>query len=203
MKLLKKIPLPLIQLIDLKNAVEVKIAFVISLFSIFFGLYVNAYNIFQKSITLIQDIILCFIGGYFGLMGLVISGLAIIISLFNVNELVVIDQINKDAIGKEKKNSIDYINNFYYSIAQIAFLIVLNFFVLLLVSSDLKIINEKLFYVCIFIYIYLFVYNLFYVVFLSKACLKLFELKKVCGIICNEQHKKNINQNQAHKVNKN
>lgn len=61
------------------------------------------YDIFDRNINLIQDIILCFIGGYFGLMGLVISGLAIIVSLFNLDELIVIDQLSSKAEDDTKK----------------------------------------------------------------------------------------------------
>lgn len=155
------------------------------------------YDIFDKNINLIQDIILCFIGGYFGLMGLVISGLAIIVSLFNLDELIVIDQLSSKAEDDSKKNitrteknteidkhnNLKYLNNFYYSIAQLAYLIVFNFFIILLINSKFNLINKGLFYFCTFLYIYLVVYNLFYVVSLSKACLQLFDLKKKCGMI--------------------
>ncbi len=150
---------------------EVKLSvfftFLITLFLFYIDMY-NDFNYFQEGIL---NLILCVIGGFIGLLGLSLSGIAIITSLFTKEDLITIDKYNP-------KGTLDkIISSFLFHSLNIGISIIMLILCYLALISPKPLINIYLFWCIFIVIIYFNLFILFYTVSLVDNCISLYKIK--------------------------
>lgn len=132
----------------------------------------NIYNDFFYFEEGIKNILLCLIGGYIGLIGFSISGIAIITGLFNKEHLKM--------INKKGDNKLDKIMTSYNHLSTMAVFIVLMLLMLYIaLCSPRNLVNFYLFWIIEFVVLYSVVFSLLYASGLVKLTIKLYAVKNI------------------------
>ncbi len=132
----------------------------------------DIYNDFFYFKEGVKNISLCLIGGYIGLIGFSISGIAIITGLFNKNHLKIIN-------GKGD-NKLNKIMASYNHLSTLAVLIVIILLILYMALCSPKIIVDfYLFWIIEFAVLYLVVFSLLYASGLVKLTIRLYAVKNI------------------------
>lgn len=163
------------------NEWEVKVTIVITAILLFFLSYFGFYNDFGRFESSIVDFILEALGAMFGMLGFALSGVAIIVSLFNKNEIKAIDKINGGG-------TIDYLLSSYVflaaNVAVQSVILLLMYFALL---SDKNILERNMFWIITSIEIYHIIFIIFYTVALIENCIKMYKIKTIYEEIENKE----------------
>jgi hypothetical protein len=117
--------------------------------------FYNKFNIFSETLL---DIFMCFLGGYIGIIGFSLSGMAIMLGLFNKKQIQTIEKHNGQGVIEDIMSSYAFLS--FVSAINIFLFVILDF----AISSDKKRISIVLFWICVFIIIYLALFNIFYAV---------------------------------------
>ena len=160
---------------DIINLKESETRFSLSL-SIVLCLIFYVIGVFQNIYmyeNVIHDILICFLGGFIGMTGFSLSGMAIMLGLFD----------KKQVIAIEKENGKGTIENVMSSYAFLAFISAMNVFIFLiteiLISCDKKQLPVFLLIIYTFIICYLAFFDIFYAVSLVFNCISLFTISKI------------------------
>ena len=160
---------------------EVKATIFTTVIFLFFLSYFDFYSSFCKFEEPITEVILVLIGAMFGTLGFSLSGVAIIVSLFNKNEIRIIDKINGE--GK-----IEYLLSSYVFLSiNVAVQSMLLLIVYLALASDKNIPESKWFWSITGIEVYQIIFIIFYTVALIKNCIKMYEIKNIYEEIGNKE----------------
>lgn len=118
----------------------------------------------------LQEILLCFIGGYIGLLAFSLSGIAIITGLFNKSHLELINKGNNDKFEKITKS--------YQALTTLSglliFVLIIIYFYLL---SPKELVKINLFLFIESILLFLIVFSIIYTIELVKMTIKLYNIK--------------------------
>lgn len=160
---------------------EVKMAIFISLVFIIMFFSINFYKDFNAYVQLLSSILSVLIGALIGLLGFSLSGIAIVAGFFNKSQIKCIDNINEPGL-------IQYILSEYSFFAKnIAFQCVASIGIYFLVSSDVTLVSQYIFWPITFLEIYHIFFILFYTVALVRNIVKLYEIKNIYEDIVDEQ----------------
>lgn len=150
---------------------QVSLALSVALCIIFHA--VGFYNDINAYSDLIQNIIMCFIGGFVGMTGFSLAGMTMMVSLFSRKQVELI----------EKNNGSGSIEQVMGSYAYLAFISGINVFVLIITSVLIACNNKQLPVIGLVIFTfavsYLSFFNVFYAVALVYNCIVLFEISKI------------------------
>lgn len=159
-------------LVNLK-AWEVKVTIFITAIVLCVLSYFDFYSEFYKFEGAITEVALVLVGAMFGTLGFSLSGVAIIVSLFNKKEIKIIDKINGE--GK-----IEYLLSSYVFLAiNVATQIVLLLIVYLAMMSDKNILESKGFWLITSVEVYHIIFIIFYTVALIENCIKMYNIKNI------------------------
>ncbi len=145
--------------------------FVIDLYDSFFG--------YQQDI---KQLIITIISGEFTLLGMSLAGMAIVVSLLSPELMSIINKVDKnDTVNR-------ILSQFEFFALNMGIQISYLFFILLIIMSDVKIAPIGIFLVVFTLASYHFFFNLFYIIALVGACIKLNGIKYKChNILFNEK----------------
>lgn len=152
---------------------EVKLSLLFSLVIIFISNMLKIYENFSIFESDIKSLFLCLIGGFIGLAGFALSGVAILSSMFNEKQIVSIEQINGEGTLEKIMSS------FVFLSLSAVFLVILLTVMILFIVSPIIICNFILFNIIEFICVYFVLFNLFYTVALVANCISCFVIKNV------------------------
>lgn len=167
------------KLVDLINVKEweVKISIFITMLLMIIFAAVDFYRDFSLFQDMLSGIIECFIGALIGLLGLSLSGISIIVSLFTKEERELINELNgKDIVAQ-------ILSSYVFLAENVAFQCVVLFVFNVLIASEVPIANLYIFYMIIALEIYHFVFIIFYTVALIKNCIKINKIKNLYNMI--------------------
>lgn len=128
------------------------------------------YSYFQYYEEGIKELLLCFIGGYVGLLGFSLSGIAILVGLFNKTHIEI---INKDGA----KNIDKLMNNYQFLSSLSALLLLIVSSTYITIFSPLNLIGKSSFYVLVFIIIFTMTFSIIYTVELVRLTIRLYKIK--------------------------
>lgn len=152
---------------------EVKISIIITIVLGGVFLFVDLYGNFYEFQNMIVSNIECLLGALIGLLGLSLSGIAIIVSLFSKDESRLIWKINGENLVTQILSS--YVFMAENVALQCVILIILN----ILITSRLPIVNIYFFYILVVLEVYHLCFIIFYTVALIRNCIKISEIKDV------------------------
>lgn len=135
-------------------------------------LLVNFYDVFLCNIAELRSLMLGLTGGLLSLFGFSITGIAIVISLFNTRDINFIEELQSGSYVE----ILDTFKNFAYDMAINIILFIL---VYILMLTNCPAPGRFLFYVLVAALLYLFFYILFYGWALLCNCTALSNIKKV------------------------
>lgn len=163
----------LFRYIDIRES-EVRIAGILTI--IIFGLskYLNIYETFFSFEDTMENLLLYFIGGFVGLLGVILAGVAVVIGIFTKKEIEVINEVNN------KEDFLSTILECYrFCSTNIGLSIVYLSIIYIVISSELPLLEANKFYIIFILTIYIITFNLFYVVSLINECVQLHTTKKI------------------------
>ena len=156
------------QLIDIRT-IEVRMSFIIVSIIVILSIVLRIYDNILVYKSALQSITLYFIGGFIALTGFVLSGIAIITSLFSKSQLHVIEADNPNSVT-------DILVSFEF----LAFLSSMNVIILAIVyigfNVPADIISAPLFYILSFLIMYIICLILLYTVALCGNCIRLYNI---------------------------
>lgn len=152
---------------------EVKTSFVLSLFICILLYNLDFYENILSYKEVLSDILLCICGGFIGLIGFSLSGMAIMIGLFE----------KKQAYYIERKNGSGILEKLMSSFAFIAYAvgigIIILFLLLILYNSKINTPQKVVFYIICFTIIYYVMFCIFYTIGLIFNCIDLFIINNI------------------------
>lgn len=152
---------------------EVRTAFTISIVILFILINIGFYKEMMRLTPIIQNLLLCLLGGFIGLLGFSLSGIAFMIGLFQKQQVQIIEKING-------KGSIEKImSSFAFLAYNIGFVIICIIVAYLITGSRLELPTEIVFYLLIFIFIYIILFCIFYTIALVFNCICLFSINNI------------------------
>lgn len=144
------------------------------LFDIFIFIFLNFYADFNLFENAISDILLCIIGGEFGLLGISLAGMAFITGVISPELLSILKK-------HDKNNVIDRVmSQFEFSAFNLAIQIILLFFCYFAILSNRTIVSFAVFVAIFSIILYHLLFNILYVVALIGNCIKINNIKEKC-----------------------
>lgn len=152
---------------------EVKIAILLSILVLMLFEYLEIYNNMILFDGIIIDILLCLIGGFIGLIGFALSGIAIMIGLFSKKQINLIEQNSKKGILEQIMSS------FAFLALNVAINVFVLIVVLLLLSSNRKLVSLFAFVILLIVISYFTFFNIFYTVSLVFNCITCFSIKNI------------------------
>lgn len=159
-------------IINIKES-ETQIALFLSLVLCVMLYLIGFYNDISEYADLLQNIMICLIGGFIGMTGFSLAGMTMMVSLFNKKQIELI----------EKNNGSGVVEQIMRSYAYLAFISGINTFVLvitsILISCDKKQLPLVLLIIFTFVVSYLSFFDIFYAVALVYNCISLFEISKL------------------------
>ena len=157
-------------LINLKE-IEVIISIIVSLIIIILMYKLNFHKNFIYIKESIKTILSVFLGGLFAMLGFILTGIAVVISIFDIKLINAIKRKNnKDII-------LIILTSFEFSAFSVAITLILISITYTLISFDIVIISPHFFYSFSFIIIYLILFNIFYIISLIGNCISLYQIK--------------------------
>lgn len=152
---------------------EVRLSAVFTVFLLIVLWLLRLHDEFTSFIETIDGIISCFIGGYLGLIGFALSGMAIMLGLFSKKQIDIIEKYNGSGV-------IESIMSSYYFLALISGInIIILIIIEFAINSNLPIIPAPIFWVVTMLTIYLSLFSIFYTVALVFNCISLFTVYKL------------------------
>lgn len=152
---------------NIKN-LEVRFSIVVSSIFLLILEYLDFYENFSNYEEMVKNLLLYSIGGMFGLLGFSLSGIAIVISIFGIEDYIRFK--NKEIMKK-------VMSSFVFLAFNIGCAIFLYFIYYLFINSGRNKLQFCSFEIVLFIYIYSISFLIFYTVALVRNCVWLFQIK--------------------------
>lgn len=150
---------------------EVKAAlFTAFAISAFLAYFLDFYGELGNYVDTICEIIVCLIGVEFGLLGIILAGLAIIVGLVSKDVYLAIKNINAEIIPRLMSQ---YEFCAICLVAQIVYFLV----VPILLNSNLPLPDKRIFYILFFLILYHLFFNTYYLIALLGNCIHFIEIK--------------------------
>lgn len=166
---------------------EVKVAVIGTVIAVIFSIFLNIYGEFTYYEEPLKNLLLYLIGGFIGLIGIVLSGIAIVVSLFDEKQKELIDKINGKGTLERLMCSFEFLA-FNLGIS-VMYLIALY----LTICSRRPLVNKELYIILLGLTIYAILFNLFYTISLVGNCVSLTRVKTTyTAIIENEKNIYNV-----------
>lgn len=162
---------------------EVVRALITSALFIIIFLYIDFFNVFLNHLGDIRALILGLIGGLLSLLGFSITGIAIVISLFNAQDIKSIEALKRNSY----RDILETFKHFAYDMVINITLFIITYVLML---TDIPIPGKFIFYVYVAVLTYLFLYILFYGWALLSNCIALSNLKKLISESIEEEKSK-------------
>lgn len=162
---------------------EVVRALITSILFLFVFLYIDFFNVFVNHISDLRALILGLVGGLLSLLGFSITGIAIVISLFSVQDIKLIENLKSNSYR-------DILETFKHFAYDMVLNIVLFIMTYVLMLTDIPIPGKFAFYAFTIALTYLFLYILFYGWALLSNCIALSNLKKLISETIEEDKSK-------------
>jgi len=152
------------------KAFEVYMALIVSIIGLAFMCFLNLYDDFFTFIDSIKSLVLYVIAAYIGLIGITLSGVAIIVSVISSKLQKKISEINKE-------NVIEYLlYDFVWLSMIVSFQIVIYIFIYFALSSNSELVSIHVFYTILALCMYLFFYTVFSIVSIIAECISIFNI---------------------------
>ncbi len=170
---------------------ELLFSTVTSLVFCFILFKIDIYKNFSFFLPAFQNLCIYIGTGLISFIGIIITGIAVVISLLNKEILNEIDRVNEE---KNEKNDITGILK-YFKICTIHAAIQIGLFYLmyLVLYSPNNLVGVEIFFILLFSLTFYFIYLIFYIIGLVSMCIKLFEISKIYTKII-EERKNNENE---------
>lgn len=172
-------------IVNIKES-ETQIALLLSIVLCVMLYLMGFYNDISEYADLLQNLMICFIGGFIGMTGFSLAGMTMMVSLFNRKQVELI----------EKNNGSGVVEQIMQSYAYLAFISGINIFVLViasvLISCDKKQLPLVLLIIFTFVVSYLSLFDIFYAVALVYNCISLFKISKLYNEDVREQSIENM-----------
>lgn len=134
--------------------------------------HLKVFENFSHIEDIIQSILTGFIGGFIGLLGIVLAGVAIIIGLFSKKEIKLIQNINHiDLLAV-------ILDSFKFCAISLGLEIIYLSTLAMIISTPEPLVEKSLFHILLVITLYGIIFNLFYVISLMNECIELYKLKQ-------------------------
>lgn len=156
-----------------KDDVETYVSPILALVATLMAVYTSAYPLLQKMMSDIKAFILCIIGGSITLLGISISGIAIVVALFTVQD---IEYINKIKEGAFEELLWDFKFLAFHIAAGVIILSVVYFGEYIRLPNVLA---HMVTYSMVFYIVYFLVFTVLYCASLVGNCIKLSSLKQI------------------------
>ena len=172
-------------IVNIKES-ETQIALLLSIVLCVMLYLMGFYNDISEYADLLQNLMICFIGGFIGMTGFSLAGMTMMVSLFNRKQVELI----------EKNNGSGVVEQIMRSYAYLAFISGINIFVLViasvLISCNKKQLPLVLLIIFTFVVSYLSLFDIFYAVALVYNCISLFKISKLYNEDVREQSIENM-----------
>lgn len=159
------------------SSLEVKMAILFSVIFIVVERQLEIYeNIYEYSEPL-MNLILYIISGEFCLFGMVLAGMALVISIITKSMRVQMKKQDKEDMSER------ILSQFEFSAFNLVLQIIYLFIVYLFLSSKIQVIDKKYFIFINIVILYHLFFNMFYVLQLIGNCIKINNIKEKCDKI--------------------
>lgn len=166
---------------------EVKATVIGTVIAVIFFMFLNIYDEFTYFEEPLKNLLLYLIGGFLGLIGIVLSGIAIVASLFDEKQTKLIEKVNGKGTIERLMCSFEFLA-FNLGIG-IMYLIGLY----LTICSRRPLANKGLYIIILGLTIYVILFNIFYTISLVGNCVSLTRVKTTyTDIIENEKNIYNV-----------
>lgn len=139
----------------------------------------NVYNELTTFIEPLKNITLYIASALIGVLGLVLAGVSIIISLMQSKNIRIIAESNELNDSNDETDIIRVLVSFEFISLVVGILAIMFFCIYFSLYSKTMIISEFTFYFLTFIMTYMFCFVLFYIVALVGNCIKVFYISKI------------------------
>ena len=156
---------------------EVVISFIFSALLCLGLMFCNLYEDFHHFEEIIKDILIGVGTSSIGIIGLALSGVAIITGLFSTDQISKIEKYNGQGSFERLMSS------FLFLAFNCALLFVFSIMGIFFSGSNLSIPDKRVFFVIIFLYTYFTLYNIFYAVSLVGNCIAIFKIRNTYNAI--------------------
>lgn len=162
---------------------EVKATVIGTVIAVIFFMFLNIYGEFTYFEEPLKNLLLYLIGGFLGLIGIVLSGIAIVASLFDEKQTKLIEKVNGKGTIERLMCSFEFLA-FNLGIS-VMYLIGLY----LTICSRRPLVNKGLYIIIVGLTIYVILFNIFYTISLVGNCVSLTRVKTTyTAIIENEKN---------------
>ena len=152
---------------------EVRIAFGVTLIICVILWKCNLYQDLSRFEEILKDICLSTGTGAIGIIGLALSGVAIITGLFSKEQIDKIEKYNGEGSFERVMSS------FLFLSLNCALLFVVSIMFIFILTSMLNLPDIKVFFGIVFFYTYFTLYNIFYAVSLVGNCISIFKVRNI------------------------
>lgn len=159
------------------SSLEVKCAIICTVLFCIIGRFLDIYQNIQEYSDILMNLVLYTISGEFCLFGMVLAGIALVVSLITESMRKQMKSQGLDDFSER------IMSQFEFSAANLVVQIMYLFAVYLVLSSDRRVLDEKSFYAIFVFVIYHLSFNVFYILQLISNCIKLNSIKEKCGKI--------------------
>ena len=150
---------------------EVYLSISLTMITLVVANYINLYEEFVDFSATVQNILLYLAAGMLGIMGIALSGVAIITGLFSKKTVETIEKMNEKGIFEKIMSSFLLLAMSCALYAFFAFILVV------VIGSKKPVIDIQLFYIIMVAVIYFAIFNILYTVSLVGNCIKIFAIR--------------------------
>ena len=152
---------------------ENRIAFIIAVIVVLISILCRFYDNFQSYQKLLQDVLLSIGCSALGIVGVALSGVAIITGLFSRKQVYLIEKHNGTGTFEKVMSS------FLFLAFNCAIVLLYSIILIFLIQSQMLLPVKVIFYIIEMISIYFVVFNLFYAVSLVGNCISIFKIRNI------------------------
>lgn len=149
---------------------EVKISLILTIIVLAVAIILDFHNSFIELEEAVKSVLSVFLGGLLAMLGFVLAGIAIVISLFDPKMLRMLRNLKKEKIVLQILISFEFSAFF---IAVTVFIIVILY---IAVSTNVPIINGIYFYGIFGLTVYSIIFNIFYIIALIGNCIRVYQI---------------------------
>jgi len=149
---------------------EVYMSVLISMLFVLLVYHTDLYSNFFDVQADFCNLVLYFIAGFFGLLGFILTGVAIVIGMFNKELSTRIELANGKGTVKKLLSSYEFLA------VNIVMAILVLVILYILTLSELSIVADKLFYIIVFLVSYYLLFCIFYALALIKNLIVIYEI---------------------------
>lgn len=152
---------------------EVKTSLLLTFLIVMILRWIGFYEHFNIYSEIVLDIIPVLLGGFIGLIGFTLAGIAIVTTMLDKNIVERVERVNEVDVVDE------VLTNFEFAGFNIGIVIVILIILPFMLSGVLPVLNSFVFWIVLCLALYYILFNLFYVISLISNCVKLYKIKKV------------------------